>query len=67
MLGAKRAVWLVTQAIRNDAARPRPASKIFMLLTNRPYVLESRIGSVTLEHLVDSEKKRESQYSTASK
>ncbi len=28
MLGAKRAVWLATQAIRNDAARPSPASQM---------------------------------------
>jgi hypothetical protein len=36
MLDAERAVWRATQAIRNDAARPRPASQMFKLLTNGP-------------------------------
>ncbi len=36
MLGAKRAVWLATQAIRNDAARPSPASQMIKLLRNEP-------------------------------
>jgi len=35
MLGAERAVWQATQAIRDDAARPSPASQMFMLLRNR--------------------------------
>ena len=33
---ALQAVWRATQAIRNDAARPRPASPMFKLLTNEP-------------------------------
>ena len=36
MLGATRAVWRATQAIRNDAERPRLASPMFKLLTNEP-------------------------------
>ena len=36
MLGAERAVWRATQAIRNDAARPSPASQLCKLLWNRP-------------------------------
>ena len=35
-LGAERAVWQATQAIRNDAARPSPASQMFKL-----FLLES--------------------------
>ena len=48
MLGAKRAVWQATQAIRNDAARPRPASPMFKLLTNEPLVPELRKIASTL-------------------
>ena len=36
MLGAERAVWRATQAIRNDAARPRPASQMFKLFARGP-------------------------------
>jgi hypothetical protein len=36
MLGADRAVWRATQAIRNDAARPSPASQMFKLFASRP-------------------------------
>jgi putative ABC transport system substrate-binding protein len=36
MLGADRAVWRATQAIRNDAARPSPASQTFKLFASRP-------------------------------
>lgn len=36
MQGAERAVWLATQAIRNDAARPSPACQMFKLMTNEP-------------------------------
>ena len=31
MRGAERAVWRATQAVRNDAARPRPARQMFKL------------------------------------
>ena len=48
MLSAARAVWQATQAIRNDAARPRPASQrpaspMFKLLTNEPLAGKTRL------------------------
>jgi len=36
MQGAKCAVWRATRAIRNAAARPRPASQTFKLFWNEP-------------------------------
>ena len=51
MLGAERAVWPATQAIRNDAARPIPVSQMIKLLRNGPLaacVAEDRV-LVTLD------------------
>ena len=42
LLAAGVAVWPAAQAIRNDAARPIPASQKSKLLTNGPLAAEER-------------------------
>jgi hypothetical protein len=46
MLGVKRAVWLATQAIRNNAGHPKLASHMCMLFLNEP-LFQSALKTIT--------------------